>query len=381
MTASTPPKVNTRLLASALLRRGGMAPDPLESLRLGEIYIMMRFACDLRCAACSLWGDTGALHQAGAAAREPAKGRGPDWTEVIRQTAPFKPRMVNFSGGEPLLHDKWLAPAKEAMRLGIETSLTTNGVHLEKRLPSLCGAIDQVNLSLNAAPLISGLIRKGPEGHYEKMMRGLRLFMRIKKALGQKAPRLRLMCTVFDGNAGHLLELLSYLKASGIEADQYYFQHLIYNTGPELSAQEKELKKMGMKPWFMRGYSLLPKGLDSKALSLELDGIIRSDRRVSLSAGLKGKTLDNHYLGKHGWTMPAYCAAPWRDITMLPNGDVWICPDYHIGGIMEKPFSAIWNGAAARRLRARLLKRLLPGCRGCFHYYCDKQTGAGKERL
>lgn len=374
MPAAAPPPVNTRLLYCALLRSGGLAPDRLESLRLGEIYIMMQFACDLRCAACSLWGGTGALHQAGAAAREPAPGSEPDWIGFLRQAAPLKPGMVNFSGGEPLLHDRWLAPAKEARRLGIETLLTTNGIHLEERLGALCGSIDQINLSLNGPPRISGQIRKGPKGHYEKMMRGLRLFMKIKRAMGQKAPRLRLMCTVFDGNAGHLLELLSYLKANGVEADQYHFQHLIYHTASELSEQERELKKMGMSPWFTRGYSLLPRGLDSKALSLELAEITRSDNRVSLSAALKGKALADYYRGLHGWTMPAYCAAPWRDITVLPDGDIWICPDYRIGNLRERTFPEIWEGTAARNLRARLLKRLLPGCRGCFHYYCDKQT-------
>ncbi|NNE35311.1 MAG: radical SAM protein, partial [Rhodothermales bacterium] len=60
-------------------------------------------------------------------------------------------RFVDFTGGEPLLHPQIGEFLHEAKRLGLRTTLTTNGLLYPKRARSLAGLVDLLHFSIDSA--------------------------------------------------------------------------------------------------------------------------------------------------------------------------------------------------------------------------------------
>lgn len=59
-------------------------------------------------------------------------------------------RVVDFTGGEPLLHQQIHVFLEEAKKLGFITTLTTNGLLYPKRADSLRGLVDMLHFSLDS---------------------------------------------------------------------------------------------------------------------------------------------------------------------------------------------------------------------------------------
>jgi radical SAM protein with 4Fe4S-binding SPASM domain len=62
------------------------------------------------------------------------------------------------------------------------------------------------------------------------------------------------------------------------------------------------------------------------------------------------------------------CLAPWHELTIRENGDVYPCmdlPDYLLGNILESNFTDIWEGVRANRFRELLKTRRLWSCNRC----------------
>jgi sulfatase maturation enzyme AslB (radical SAM superfamily) len=362
------PTVDLRKLKRELARSGPCCADISQSGGIGEVYMILHFDCNLRCVSCALWGKSGACKkQAPRKYIHPAKI--PDWTGFVRQLAPFKPGMITFSGGEPLLYDDWYAPALEARRLGMQVAITTNGTLLAANMAKVLRACDQVNVSLDGPPELQRKVTEGPQGYYEDIIRGLQLLTRAKQRLGARAPKLRILYTIYQGNCTAMPDTVRYLRSRGVAVDEYWFQHLLYNSDEEQAAQAGYLRAEGMRPWFVNGFSMVPRGMDFAAFDAAIREVKKLEPHCVFSAGLRGAALKRYYTGKHDWSGSECCTSPWRHLTALPNGDLWVCFDYVIGNIMRRDFAAVWGGEKARALRQRLCGKMLPACRGCFDYY------------
>jgi MoaA/NifB/PqqE/SkfB family radical SAM enzyme len=100
-------------------------------------YITNR--CNARCSFCSIWQE------------QPKIDARPD--DVIANLAEAKKagcRFVDFTGGEPLLHPQLDVFLREAKKLGLTTSVTTNCLCFQKRAQQLAGLIDLLHFSLDA---------------------------------------------------------------------------------------------------------------------------------------------------------------------------------------------------------------------------------------
>lgn len=60
-------------------------------------------------------------------------------------------RFIDLTGGEPLLHPDVAVIAGEAQRLGMKTSITTNGLLYSKQAEQLRGRVDLLHFSLDSA--------------------------------------------------------------------------------------------------------------------------------------------------------------------------------------------------------------------------------------
>ncbi len=360
-----------RALSTRLGELGVRAEDPYRSATIGEAYLMLTMACNLRCRACSLWGVGGACHSS---RFHEAKSRPVPLKRMlalIDELVPYRPQNVNFSGGEPLLSPRWAALAAHARKRGLRTILTTNGVYLERHAEKVAALFDQVSISVACPPSMREELRMGPPGHYEAMVRGLRKMAALRERHPARKPLLRMLCEVFDSNAGHLGETVEHLKKEGVDFDEILFQHLIFNRPEVLSAQEQAFQTefdLPLSLW--RGYAYRPQPMDYAAFDRALAGLRERYPHARFSVDLRGEAaLRDYYEGRREETGTAFCDGPWTQANVFPNGDVWVCPDFVLGNINRNAFAEIWDGTQARALRRRVCQKLFPACRGCFSFF------------
>ena len=364
-----------RQLATRLSRLGLRTEDPFHSATIGEVYLMLTMDCNLRCQACSLWGEGGACHRKayfeGISEAAPLERL----RAFIDELVAFRPEYVNFAGGEPLMSPHWRELSRRAKDRGLRTILTTNGVFLDRFAQEVAANFDQVNISIACPPAMSKELRGGPSGHYQVMMCGLKRLAGLRDRGAGRKPILRLMCEVFDSNGDHLISLIDHLKDEGVAFDEIYFMHLIFNRPSVLSAQKRVFKEeFGIPLGLWNGYGYRPHAMDYEALDRALGKLRDSLPHARFNIALRGaKALRDYYEGRRRGLGAAFCDGPWRQVNVFPNGQVWVCPDYVLGDLREGNFAGIWDGPKARALRRRTFSNIFPACLGCFSFYEKEQ--------
>lgn len=101
-------------------------------------------------------------------------------------------KVVDFTGGEPLLHRQLDELLKECKKLGLLTTVTTNGLLYPKYANRLRGLVDMLHFSLDS-----------PEREEHDTSRGVQCFdkvmesIQVAKALGERPD---ILFTVFESN-------------------------------------------------------------------------------------------------------------------------------------------------------------------------------------
>lgn len=101
-------------------------------------------------------------------------------------------KVIDFTGGEPLLHRQLDELCREAKNLGLITTVTTNGLLYPKYAERLKGLIDMLHLSLDS-----------PDEEEHNKSRGVKCFdkvmesIKIAKSLGERPD---IIFTVFEDN-------------------------------------------------------------------------------------------------------------------------------------------------------------------------------------
>lgn len=347
--------------------------DLRKSHLLGEVYFMLSLRCDLRCKVCSWWGQRGACQNESFFKKQTSDLSLRDLKEFADQIIPYGPMTVTFSGGEPLLYKYWFPLARYFKNNGIKVSLTTNGVHFLKEFNKIMETVDEINLSLGGPPSILPLIREDPISHFTKIFQGLKKITEFKRK--NSRPKLRILYTISDISYDHMAELISFMGKNDIAIDQYYFQHLMFLNKKNFLKQKSILKKefniKRVDIW--GGYTYVPSGINFTRFEKEIARVSQFNN-VIFSPNLSLKEIKSYYQdNQEPSSYRRFCLAPWLQLNVLPNGDLYICNDYFIGNLKKASFKKIWNGRKVQNLRKYVSRKLFPACCGCFNYYWERK--------
>ena len=72
-----------------------------------------------------------------------------------------------------------------------------------------------------------------------------------------------------------------------------------------------------------------------------------------------------NYAGKGKMEDYEPCHAPWTNIRVAPNGDVYPCLSYRMGNIKEQDLLEIWRGEELQRFRGLFSEGNVAACMGC----------------
>lgn len=104
------------------------------------LHYFITTSCNCRCQFCNIWKQ-----------HEHHQARLSNVLQNLTQAKRLGVRFVDFTGGEPLLHPQLPEMLLYAKRLGLMTTLTTNGLLYPQRAKELLSLVDLLHISLDAA--------------------------------------------------------------------------------------------------------------------------------------------------------------------------------------------------------------------------------------
>jgi radical SAM protein with 4Fe4S-binding SPASM domain len=238
-----------------------------------------------------------------------------NWLQQLAKTTLY----VNFYfQGEPFIHPSFLQFVKEANRLNLYTSTSTNAHFLHDQLAkkTVESGLDRLIIS------IDGLTQEVYEqyrihGKLEKVLEGTRNVIKWKKELKSQTPFLIFQFLVVAPNEHQIREVCQLATELGVDEVRFKTAQ-VYN--------------------FENGHPLLPKN----------ERFSRYKRRSD------GTYVVKNNLENHCWRM-------WSGAVITWNGRVVPCcfdkdAQHQLGDIQQTSFQSIWNGQDYERFRRKVLQ-------------------------
>lgn len=334
-----------------------------KSFFLNEITILLTYKCNLKCMMCPQYGKYGLVV---------SKLDTTQTSEIttlkkfIDEVSVFKPSIITLSGGEPFLYLGWEEIANYIKQKNIKTALITNGVLLDKFADEIINNVDILHISLDGLENIHNKIRGS--GVFEKVISNIRHLQKKN----EKKPQVVIAYTFSQDNFYNLEDFILYFARENIKIDKFIFQHLLFLSN-NLAENHQEIfaKKFKVNSNFWSGFLFEPEGINTNKLGEEISKIKKKFPQVIFKPNFKLDELKKYYEDKN-YLPVSYkrCISPYLSLTLLPTGEVWICPAFSIGNIKENSFAELWNNAKATTIRSFLQKeKLLPACRACCYLY------------
>lgn len=294
----------------------------LELFPPSAVIIEPTNICNLRCALCPT---SQSMRK---------KGRMP--LEALRKIAAELPSSIRtchfYLSGEPLLHDDCFAMVAELSRLGLKTTLSTNGTRLGKCVDEVLDSQpDELIIALDGANRETyGRYRIG--GDFDSVVHNIRRLVIAKRARNLHRPRIVLQCLVTRDTEAELGAVQELARDVGV--DEISFISISLGTHHTDAATRRQLAER-----------FLPQ--DTSFCRYE-------------------RSLKGDYVLK--WKRP-YCPL-WRLPVILWNGDLTACCFDHdgvevYGNILKRSFSDVWRGADHVSVVQRMLPRKMTICETC----------------
>ncbi len=234
-------------------------------------------------------------------------------------------RVIDFTGGEPLLHRQLPELLAEAKQLGFITTVTTNGLLYPKQAASLHGLVDMLHFSLDS-----------PDADEHDKGRGVRCFdkvmesIAIAKTLGERPD---ILFTVFEHNIDQIEAMYNRIcQPNGLVLIlNPVFSYNTVDTGGALSESAlQQLTSWGKQPGVY---------LNDGFVQLRRDGGNHIDKPV--------------------------CRAASTTVVISPQNEL-VLPCYHLG-LKNFPINGqlhdLYRSDEVQKLVA--LEGKLPACEGC----------------
>lgn len=349
-------QVKNRLLAKLFYKfLGG------KSFFLNEITILLTYACNLSCVMCPQYGKHGLV---GSDFDAKEKCEEDVLKKFIDDVSCFSPSIITLSGGEPFLYSNWYSIAEYIKKKNIKTCLITNGILIDKFIPEIIDSIDVLHISIDGLGDTHNKIRR-KDGVFEKVI------YNIKKLQSRSfaSPEIMIAYTFSQDNFSNISDFILYFKEQNIKIEKFIFQHLMF-LDEKLSDEHKKIffEKFNINSNFWDGFLFKPEGINLETHWEEICNVKKKFKNVIFKPNFRNfQELKAYYRGDT--FLKNRCISPYLSLTLLPQGDLWICPAYSIGNIKEENFSKLWNKDSAKKFRKYTTKNIFPACRACCYLY------------
>jgi radical SAM protein with 4Fe4S-binding SPASM domain len=337
-------------------------PEQLTPPLPEELQVEITGACNLRCRMCLVRYAPAVGRREGALDLE-------QFLELV-DSIPRLRKLTLQGLGEPLLSPHLFEMVDYARARDIEVGFNTNGTLLDRETAGrlVAAGVSWLHVSLDGATAATYEdVRHGPAlrprpGQFERVVANLRGLIDARAAAGSATPRVHIVFVAMRRNIEELERLVE--LAAEIGVDELFVQNLSHDFGdaPEAERYRQMHDYVEEEALFGGHLEAVEEIFEhaeerSRELGLELRLPRLAERPARRRAGEPG------------------CSWPWDSAYVTHRGEVQPCcmvmgsDRARLGDLDTESFDEVWQGAAYREFRERLLSDDPPEvCRGCSLY-------------
>lgn len=334
--------------------------------------------CNLRCHTCGQWGDSGYLKQE--VLSELIKNEVPTqrYIEILNDLVKNRHHpLIYLWGGEPMLYQGTLELIDTATRLGLPTSIATNGTRIAAVADQLVKTplfLLQISIDGHNAELHNRLRpAEGNEDSFLNIQAGLEAVNKARKNQKQSLPLITSLTVISHDNVNHLTDIYESFKD---KVDMFVFYLSWWITPERADAHDMDFeRRFGFSPRMHRGWLGSWQPDDYEALDESINTVLSRSKHLSnppvtiippITGEKNLKTYYEDHSSRFGFNQ---CISIYQSVEVDSNGDITPCRDYRdyiVGNIKEKTITELWNSKSYVRFRKSLTNDgLMPICSRC----------------
>lgn len=348
-----------------------VAPLSTKSPFIHKLLCVLTSRCNSRCPVCFLWGEAGLNNDnvPGYLKQELP----PDiWNRFLREALAFTPAVV-LTGGEVMIYEGLPEVLKEISRAKRYTHLITNGTLFPENLEAVLQGVGSLQLSIDGYDEKTHQTAR-PKESLKRKTELIRQIADYAKSNGR--PELHIGVTISPSNFNALEEIIHFIESLRVSLCVTVL-HQLFTTSAQLKQHYDFLQKQKVSPsFFFNGFVAQPGNIDgnkvAKAQVVLQKKRFRFIQRIEWVPHLTPEETKRYYADPSfiPYHYKRQCLAPWLELDIMPSGDAYSCPDFHLGNIAEHSFKELWNNESARRMRHLVQQEgTFPGCRVCASLY------------
>jgi radical SAM protein with 4Fe4S-binding SPASM domain len=343
-----------------------------------QMSIRITDVCNLRCHTCGQWGDHGFLHGKSLADLKREEVKPQRYLEVFADlVAHGHHPMIYLWGGEPMLYEGTLPIIEGAAKLGLPTSIATNGTRVAARAEELVEAplfLLQISIDGHTAETHNrARPSAGGSDNFADINKALAAVREARQARGTNLPLIASLTTISKENYRHLIDIYETFRGR-VDLAVFYLSWWIDEESA--AAHDRDFgRRFGFQPHCPRGWLGSWRPDDYGELNRQLNLLQERSQPwsappVVLIPPVLGEDNLRMYYNNHqerfGYDQ---CVSIFQVVEVDSNGDVSPCRDYHdyvVGNIKTQTISELWNSERYRAFRRSLTTEgLMPVCTRC----------------
>ncbi len=343
-----------------------------------QVSIRITDVCNLRCHTCGQWGDHGFLHGKSLVDLKREEVSPERYLEVFADlVAHGHHPMIYLWGGEPMLYEGTLPIIEGAAKLGLPTSIATNGTRIAANAERLVEApLFLLQISIDghtAATHNRARPSAGGSDNFADINRALAEVHEARRARGTNLPLIASLTTISKENYRHLIDIYETFR-DRVDLAVFYLSWWIDEDSAK--AHDRDFgRRFGFKPQCPWGWLGDWRPDDYGELNRQLN--LLQERSQPWSAppvvmipNILGEENLRTYYTRHqerfGYDQ---CVSIYQVVEIDSNGDLSPCRDYHdyvVGNIKTQTISELWNSERYKAFRKSLCTEgLMPVCTRC----------------
>ncbi len=277
--------------------------------------------------------------------------------------------VITFTGGEAFMkQDFWEILEFAAKRNKVH--VITNGTTLTE------ATVDRIFQNRSTAIWRPGLFFIGvslegseklhdaittQQGSYRKSTQGLERIIRKRRETGGRYPMVHVTCVIGKNNVMDLVPLYEYTESLGVDV----YNLVLSNPATYWHGKDYEQEDQLMNP------APPVEEIDPHILQSELEKLSTLGERFKTQLRFSPNGITNDEIVRYYRNESSYqdyrCFSPWAKVGVSAYGDVFSCPHFRKGNILENGGDIRWNGDPRyEEFRNRVKQeKIFPGCLGC----------------
>jgi radical SAM protein with 4Fe4S-binding SPASM domain len=360
-------------------KREDVSPEYYVTKLPEEVAFKLTNRCNLRCQHCYQWNEDGHHHDYD----QIEQNRDLDISVIEKVLAATREVKSNIFlwGGEPLIYRDWDKLVDLLETDPRWTSVCSNGVWIDKKLPSLLRISEQLEMYVAVEGFKDEHDGIRGKGSYEKTMQGIDLLLEMKK-VGDYKGEISLNCVVTEKMVTRLYEFMEFWEAK--EVDTVYISFLWYLSDETSTKMDQYFASNlgwlcsendnGYPSWYAYKYRLNPNLVEP--LINELNRVNERSWKIKIryNPAIDIDEINEFILGSD---RPAQnktkCLAIKTRMDVFPNGEVISCkffPEFSVGDLKSHSLQDVWHSDKFTNVRETIdTCGLMPVCAKCNLLY------------